>query len=118
MSRNMELLEDFSFIDGNGRVWTAKTTIRSEDGTEKPFIIDGATIPKLFQTPLIFGTPYVGNYRRASVVHDYYCKDENKHLTSSHDVHYMFYEASKTDKVQPWKRELMYLGLRIGGDKW
>ena len=60
--RDMKLLRSFTFVDKNGRRWTAP----------RGFDVDGASIPRpLWVT---FGSPYVGDYRRASVVHDYFCK--------------------------------------------
>jgi len=107
----MDLLEDFSFIDAKNHVWTAKTTLKN--GTQ--FAIDGASIPKELQW--VFGSPYVGDFRRASVVHDYYSIDVNREARDE-DVHRMMYEAMLADGVKPWKAKLMYLGLRIGGPKW
>jgi len=104
--RDMRLLKPFSFVDENGRKWTAP----------KDFDVDGASIPRpLWAT---FGSPYVGRYRRASVVHDFYCKPEQRHLATSGEVHQMFYEAMLCDKVNPGKAWLMYQGVRIGGPRW
>lgn len=104
--RDMRLLKPFSFVDPNGRKWKAP----------KDFDVDGASIPRpLWAT---FGSPYVGRYRRASVVHDFYCKPEQRHLATSSEVHRMFYDAMKCDNVNQVKAWLMYQGVRIGGPRW
>ena len=55
----MELLEDFWYEDPKGKRWN----------TPKGSTINGATIPKALWS--IVGPPFVGKYRRASVIHDY-----------------------------------------------
>ncbi|MBF0626591.1 MAG: DUF1353 domain-containing protein [Magnetococcales bacterium] len=56
--RRMIVLEDFSFTDQHGNVFTAK----------KDTLINGASIPRIFWS--FVGSPYTGCYRRASVIHD------------------------------------------------
>ena len=97
---NMLLTKDFTFVDANGDRWTAPA------GYE----IDGASIPSPFWT--IIGSPYVGDYRRASVVHDYYCEKEKANY-SAEKVHEAFYEAMLVDEVPQWKAWLMYKGVSL-----
>ena len=61
--RNMEILERFSFVDPKGREWVAPA------GT----VVNGASIPRALWT--VVGSPYTGDYRRASIVHDKACDD-------------------------------------------
>ena len=101
--RKMQLLEDFSFIDSEGKTWTSV----------KGSIVDGASIPKYLWT--IGGSPFSGNYRRASVIHDTECKlKERPHK----DVHKVFYEMMLEDHVPKWKAKLMYNMVRTFGPKW
>lgn len=101
--RNMVLLEEFSFIDSRGVTW--KAPIGS--------VIDGASIPRLFWTAI--SSPFCGNYRRASVVHDVYCKTKSRPHT---EVHEMFHEAMLTDGVTKFKAKLMYRAIKLFGPKW
>lgn len=59
--RLMELRDDFTFVDSSGRSWTA----------HRGFRFDGATIPRSLWTA--FGDPFIGDYRRAAVIHDILC---------------------------------------------
>lgn len=57
-SRNMNLEEDFYFIDNQGIKWNAP----------KGSCLNGATIPRALWTAI--GSPYSGTYRKSSIVHD------------------------------------------------
>ncbi len=97
--RRMKLLEDFWYDDSTGRRWCAPS------GS----VIDGASIP----APLwsVVGSPYIGEYRRASIVHDIACEDPD---VSRKDADRMFYVACLAggcSKRQTW---LLYAGVRIG----
>ena len=97
------LLETVCFIDSEGKVWKAP----------KLSIVDGASIPRFFWR--IIGSPFVGHYRRASVIHDVYCKTRSE---TSEDVHKMFYEAMLVDKVPKLKALVMYYAVKFGGSDW
>lgn len=101
--REMKLLDDFTYIDPNGKYWTAP----------KNSIIDGASIPQVFWT--IIGGPFEGNYRNASVVHDYYC---DRQLDTWKNVHRMFYNACLTGGVEDAKAKIMYAAVYVGGPRW
>ncbi len=101
--REMELVSPFSFIDKYGFKWFAPC------GS----IVDGASIPRLFWR--FIGSPFVGKYRRASVIHDVYCKTKSM---PHKKVHKMFYEAMLADGVSKIKAKQMYLAVKIGGPKW
>lgn len=101
--REMQLAEEFEYIDPSGNSWKVP----------KDAIIDGASIPKLFWQ--IIGPPFVGSYREASVVHDYYCKKKNKPWK---EVHRMFYYASLANGVPKAKANLMYAAVYSGGPRW
>jgi hypothetical protein len=76
--RDVKLDKDFGFEDADGLVWTAK----------KNAVVNGASIPQIFWST--FGSPFIGDYRRASVLHDYYCDVRTR---PSAATHLMFYEA-------------------------
>lgn len=102
--RDMTLLTDFAFIDSRGVEWRAPAGA----------CIDGASIPEPLWSQLI-GTPYIGDYRRASVVHDVACQERTR---PHEEVHYMFYEAMLCDGVSPERALLMYTAVRTFGPKW
>ncbi len=101
--RDMRLVEPFSFIDRSGTKWTAP----------KRALINGASIPRIFWT--FVSSPFCGHYRRASVIHDYYCRYKQR---SSKAVHLMFYEAMLQDGVPPAKAKLLYKAVAWFGPKW
>jgi len=100
--RRMCLMEDLRYTDPSGKVWDAPA------GS----IIDGASIPKFLWR--ILGSPFVGRYRRSSVIHDVQCEEKEY---SSKEVHRMFYDGMLTDSVPRWKARLMYWGVKLGGPK-
>lgn len=102
-SRLMGVLGFFYFTDSSGRVWAAN----------KGDIINGASIPRIFWW--LTGSPYVGKYRRASVIHDVYCERRNR---PAQDVHDVFYEMMKADGVPRWKAYLMYQAVDKFGPRW
>ncbi len=102
--RKMILLAPFAFKDGGGFTWQA------EPGDE----IDGASIPEVIWSKLV-GTPFIGDYRRASVVHDVACE---KHIKSSKEAHRMFYDAMLKDGTNPTRALLFYMAVRVFGPKW
>ena len=101
--RLMRLLEDFSYIDPQGTVWTAR----------KGYETDGASIPKAVWS--LVGGPFEGLYRDAAIIHDWYCYKKDKPWR---DVHRVFYYASRAAGVQELEAKKLYLAVRIGGPKW
>jgi hypothetical protein len=103
--RNMVLVEDFYYIDPNGKKWIAPCGSR----------INGATIPKFLWDEL--GGPYSGPYRRASVVHDVAVGE-----LDNPDVPYsqrkaadrMFYHACRFDGCSLRFAGILYMGVRTG----
>lgn len=99
--RRMELLEDFWFRDRASRQWDAA----------KGAVVDGASIPR----PLwaLVGSPYTGDYRRASIVHDIACvaaTDAGERKRADR----MFYEACRAGGCSRADAILLYVGVRIG----
>jgi hypothetical protein len=102
--RDMWLLDDFVFVDSRGVRWPAPSGRT----------IDGASIPEILWSKVV-GTPFVGDYRRATVVHDVACQDKTR---PHEEVHYMFYEAMLCDGVPDEQAFLMYTAVRLFGPKW
>lgn len=102
--REMKLLSDLAFIDSTGKKWLAP----------KGAIVDGASIPSIFWNKFI-GPPFVGDYRRASIVHDFACQ---KKAENWRDTHRMFYEACLVGGVSKSKANIMYWAVRTFGPKW
>ncbi len=101
--RTMRLLENFAFRDSGGKVWEVPA------GAE----VDGASIPVTLYS--LIGPPFVGDYRRASVVHDHFCRERTE---SSKDVHRMFYEAVVAGGVPRLLAKTMYMGVAGFGPRW
>lgn len=99
--RDMMLLEQFLYTDPNGRDWIA------------PFgsVINGASIPQPLWTSV--GSPYTGDYRRASIVHDVAC--ENAHNAQERkEADEMFYYACLDGGCSSVQSSILYAGVRIG----
>ncbi len=101
--RLMSLVSGFNYIDSHGVSWPVPA------GT----IVDGASIPRVFWT--IFGAPFTGLYRDASVVHDYYCQLRTRLWKA---VHKVFYDGMIASGVDPVQAELMYLAVYRFGPRW
>lgn len=101
--RLMKLLETVSFTDLNGYIWTAPA------GS----IIDGASIPRFCWR--IIGSPFIGLYRRASVIHDVYCVKKKRSWEMTHRC---FYEMMLYDKVPSVKAFLMFKAVYNFGPRW
>ncbi len=97
--RKMRLLEDFSYVDPNGRIWMAP----------KDSVVDGASIPRALWTSI--GSPYTSDYRRASVVHDVACATSG---VPRKDADEMFYFACLAGGCTEMEARLLYAGVRIG----
>ena len=101
--RDMKLLRGLSFIDDANKYWLAKADS----------VINGASIPKMLWS--LIGSPFVGKYRRASVLHDVHC-----HIKINHwqDVHMMFHEAMLADGVDHGLADLMFQAVYLFGPRW
>ncbi|MFG0293687.1 MAG: DUF1353 domain-containing protein [Phycisphaerales bacterium JB050] len=101
--RRMELIEEVRYIDPSGRVW------RAPAGR----IVDGASIPPAFWS--VVGPPYVGDYRRATVIHDIATADR---AATSHQTHRAFFHAMRCDGVPEIKAHVMYQAVLRFGPRW
>ncbi len=102
--RTMQLLADFAFLDSTNFKWEAKAGDK----------IDGASIPEAIWSEIV-GTPFIGDYRRASIVHDVACE---KHIKTSRDAQRMFYEAMLVDGTSPARALMFYTAVRLFGPHW
>jgi hypothetical protein len=101
--RDMRLIEPFTFTDANGKIWHVPA------GT----IVNGASIPQVFWS--FVGSPYTGNYRRASVVHDHFCVMKTELWQ---DVHRMFFFAMVAGGVSELEAKVLYSFVYAGGPRW
>lgn len=101
--RRMRLLDDFSYVDAKGAEWKAP----------KGSLIDGASIPRVLWTAV--GSPFTGEYRTASVVHDVACDERTRPWQ---DVHRMFYEAGRCGGVGDQKAKIMFAAVYHFGPRW
>ncbi|HEY0414620.1 MAG TPA: DUF1353 domain-containing protein [Allosphingosinicella sp.] len=102
-SRRMRLLEPFAYRDATGKVWKVP----------KGWTIDGASIPPMLWS--MVGSPYTGPYRRASVIHDYYCDTKKESWKA---VDRMFYDAMRAGGVGELQAKIMYKAVYQFGPRW
>ena len=79
--REMALLEPFWYRDPSGELWVAHA------GT----VINGTSIPQALWS--ILGSPYVGEHRRAAIVHDAVYREEHLSIDRRNRSDEMFYWA-------------------------
>jgi hypothetical protein len=100
--RNMKLLREFSFDDQSAKTWIAPV------GS----VVDGASIPRALWT--IVGSPFTGDYRRASIVHDVACVKAGSDKKKRRAADRMFFHACRAGGCSIWQSIILYLGVRIG----
>jgi len=101
--RDMKLLEDFWYLHPKGKKWIAPA--------EK--IVNGASIPRVLWTAV--GDPFIGDYRRASIVHDVACDQMTEPWQ---DVHRMFYFACRCGGVGEKRAKIMFGAVWKFGPRW
>lgn len=100
--RLMQLLDDFLYTDPEKKPWLVPA---------KPeFWVDGASIPAFLWSTV--GSPYTGDYRRASIVHDFFCIKASSKERLLADR--MFRSACIDGGCSPKQAWLLYIGVRIG----
>ncbi|MDB5755532.1 MAG: hypothetical protein JWR56_1960 [Massilia sp.] len=95
----MCLLEAFWYIDPQGRRWEAPAGA----------VTNGASIPRTLWSSI--GSPFTGNYRRASIIHDVAIRTAGI-VRAEADT--MFYFASLAGGCMLMESKLLYAGVRIG----
>ena len=101
--RTMTLLNEFSYTDPQGVVWTAPAGSK----------VDGASIPRSLWS--FMGGPFEGKYRNASVLHD--VSYEQKKWPPQ-DCDRMFYNAMRCSGVSALEAKTMYYSLLRFGHHW
>ncbi len=99
----LRLLEDFAYTDASGKVWLAR----------KGGILDGESVPRDLYS--LGGLPYPAEYRRAAVVHDYFCRVRTEPWRQ---VHRTFYQASIVEGVGEAQAKALYAVVYAGGWRW
>lgn len=99
----MELVEDFGYIDPGEKRW------RAASGT----VINGASIPRMFWS--LIGGPFEGRFRNAAVLHDAACGEQ---IEPWQAVHRMFYDACRCARVGEGKAQTMYWAVYHFGPRW
>jgi len=100
--RRMKILKDFSFKDPSSKTWLSPADS----------VIDGASIPRALWG--IVGTPYTGDYRRASIVHDVACDEAGSDRKKRRAADRMFFHACRAGGCSIRQSILLYLGVRVG----
>jgi hypothetical protein len=100
--RGMRLLQTFSFKDPSSNPWSAP----------KDAVVDGASIPRALWT--IVGSPFTGDYRRASIVHDVACVEAGSDPEKRRAADRMFFHGCRAGGCSIWQAIILYIGVRIG----
>jgi hypothetical protein len=100
--RRMQLLADFAFTDPARKTWPAP----------KGTVVDGASIPRALWT--VVGSPYTGDYRMASVVHDVAVVDAGGNAAKRLAADRMFFHACRAGGCSVRQAVILYIGVRIG----
>jgi hypothetical protein len=102
-SPRMELTEPVTYVDAAGIRWTAP----------KGSVIDGAFIPR----PLwnIVGTPFTGAYRKASVIHEFSCRNMSRPWQ---EVHHVLLQAALAEGNDAFHSKLLYGAVYAWGPRW
>ena len=100
--RNMRTMSMIYYVDSKGKKWVVP----------RWSLINGASIPRFLWW---ICSPFVGKYRRASVIHDYY---HNTKERPSKETHWMFYDAMICDGVNIIKAKAMYYAIKTLGKDW
>lgn len=100
---DIQLTEDFAYVDPRGRVWTAP----------KNSVVNGASIPRVFHT--LVGSPLTGSYRNASIIHDV---GVDRMVDPWEQVHLCFYEGCRCGGVPENKAKVLYAAVYYFCDRW
>lgn len=101
--RNAELVDPIAYHGADNVDWPVTANSK----------LDGASIPQAFWS--LIGGPFEGQYRDASIVHDYYC---DHHVRRWRDTARMFYAAMRCSGVGATKAKIMFYAVYRFGPKW
>jgi hypothetical protein len=99
----LRLREHVGFQEFDDTAWFAR---RGEN-------VDGSSLPPAFRS--MFGSPFTGRYRIASILHDFYADNQREPWK---DVHRMFYKVSVRAGVDETEAKAMYMVLYAQGPRW
>ena len=99
----LRLVDDFAFTDAGGKVWFAR----------KGGILDGESVPRELYS--LGSLPYPAEYRKAAVVHDYFCSVRTEPWRQ---VHRTLYHASIVEGVSETQAKALYAAVYAGGWRW
>ena len=100
--REMKTISEVSYIDPEGVSWTVPV------GTKT----DGASTPSATWS---LYPPYAGKYRKAALIHDYYCEIKTR---SWRDTHNMFYSALRASGMDALNSKIMWSAVFMQGPRW
>ena len=100
--RRMILVAAFWYKDPKGTTWDAPAN----------WSVDGASIPRALWT--LVGSPYTGNYRLASIVHDVACDRAGDDTAARRAADKMYFHACRAGGCSWWEATIQYLGVRVG----
>ena len=101
--RLMRVTALFEFEDAQSKRWLVPPNVK----------VDGASIPRALWS--LVGGPFEGKYRKASVIHDYYCDVRTEPWRA---VHRVFYNGMRASGVSESRAKLMYAGVYFAGPRW
>jgi hypothetical protein len=102
-NHRFRLLQDFGFIDAQGRHWVAPA------GS----VVDDESVPRELRT--LAGLPYLAEYRKAAIVHRHFSATRS---ASWRVVQRMLFEASLAEGVSVPEARVLYATVRAGGWRW
>lgn len=97
------LLADFGFQDRNGRQWIAK----------RGAVLDGSSFAPLFEK--LAGYPFVGEHRRAALLHDYFSQGLEQDWKA---VRRMYYEALIAEGMSDQQAKTDYAVAMATAERW
>lgn len=100
--RYMKTISKISYIDPQGRAWVVPAGIKT----------DGASTPQASWTMY---PPYAGKYRKAALIHDYYCEIKTRSWEDTHD---MFYSALRASGMDALNSNIMWGAVYMQGPRW
>lgn len=101
--RIVRVWQKFVYVDSKGNIWLVP------EGA----VLNGASIPRILWT--LYGSPFVGDYRRAALVHDYGCAIRSRPAKLTHAA---FYDGCRTDQLRRSKAFVMWSMVEAFGPNW
>ena len=99
----LRLLEDFAFQDSHGKLWIAR----------KGGIVDDEAVPRALLR--LSGLPFAAEYRKAAVMHAYFCRSRNEPWKQ---VHRALFDASVAEGLSEREAKALYAVVYAGGWRW